>query len=174
MRSAPLRETAAKTVGGGWKPYPTVPLAAAVSLVVVSVLATAWVSFTDSGPEPVTAADVVAAVDLRFEDRDDGSIDVIDANRQYVIEKLEPGSNGFLRSTLRGLARARKMAGQGDETPFSLQRTGNGQLLLIDPVTDQVVDLWAFGTTNASVFARYLQDDNGQAAVFRHRPGHVQ
>lgn len=149
--------------------YPTVPLTAAVGLVAVTVIATGWVSATDDGSEAALPDDVVASVDLRFEDRSDGSIDVIDAGRQNVIDTLEPGDNGFLRSTLRGLARTRGMNGAGPETAFSLLRTESGQLLLLDPVTGNRVDLWAFGTTNAESFARYLPATN-EPTVQGHSP----
>jgi len=146
----------AETGGRKWKPYPTVPLAAAVGLVVVTVFGTGLVSLTGNKPVHEMPADVVASVALRFEDRDDGSIDVIDASDRTVLETLGPGDNGFIRSTLRGLARARMMAGEGDDIPFVLQQIANGRLILTDPVTERSVDLWAFGSTNAQSFVRYL------------------
>lgn len=142
---------------GGFKPYPTVPLAAAVGLVVVTVLATGWVSLTEDDEAMQMPTGVVDSVMLRFEDRADGSIDVIDARVQQTLETLGPDDNGFLRSTLRGLARVRAMSGVGSEEAFSLLRTDDGRLLLIDPVTEESVDLWAFGKTNARSFARYLE-----------------
>lgn len=142
----------------GFKPYPTIPLATAVGLVAITVLSTAIVSFTGNKPEPLQPSDVVAAVDLRFEDLDDGSINVIDDANDAVLETLEPGENGFLRSTLRGLARARMTTGAGADVAFSLQRTAEGQLLLTDPVTARSVDLWAFGSANAKSFLHYLGD----------------
>ena len=148
--------TAEATGRKQWKPYPTVPLAAAVGLVVVTVFGTGFVILSGNAPTHDTPVDVVASVELRFEDRSDGSIDVIDASSQTVLETLEPGDSGFIRSTLRGLARARLMAGEGDDVAFVLQQTKSGRLVLSDPVTERSVDLWAFGSTNARSFVRYL------------------
>lgn len=145
-------------------PYPTIPLATAVGLVAITVVSTAIVSFTGSKPVPTLPTEIVDTVELRFEDLDDGSINVIDAGSDAVLETLEPGANGFLRSTLRGLARARMTTGAGANVAFSLQRTTEGQLLLTDPVTTRSVDLWAFGSANAKSFLRYLGDPGGTDA----------
>ena len=70
-----------------------------------------------------------------------------------------PGSNGFLRATLRGLARERKRHEGGPEIPFRLTAWSNGRLTLADPATGRTVDLAAFGPTNAEVFGRLLTLD---------------
>lgn len=152
----PEREPHADEAERGFRPYPTIPLAAAVSLVVVSVLSVAFVRVTGGDAAAPAPAAVVAAIDLRFQDRQDGAVVVIDAATDAEIDVLEPGTHGFTRSTLRGLARARKARGAGMEVPFSLTQTEAGRLLLSDPVTGREVDLWAFGATNALAFARYL------------------
>lgn len=151
--------------GRRWHAYPTVPLAAAVSLVVVSLVATAWVSFIADEPEQEPAAEIVASVDLRFEDADDGSIRVMDAGRDTLIDRVEPGSGGFMRSALRLLAIERLDAGGSAEAAFSLQRTAGGRLLLVDTQTDRVVDLWAFGADNARLFLRYLPGAEADSAT---------
>ena len=142
-----------------WARYPTLPLAAASSLVVIAVVAVALSRISgvgmdagsDTVPEPI-----VAAIELLFEDREDGSVIVIDAADGRVIDQLEPGTNGFLRSTLRSFVRARRAVDAGPGQPFSVQRTDTGRLLLSDSATGRSVDLWAFGTTNAEAFGRFL------------------
>jgi putative photosynthetic complex assembly protein len=123
---------------------------------VISVIATAWVSWTGSGPVTEVPTDVVASLDLRFVDQADGSLAVVDVADGETIETIEAGQNGFLRSTLRGLARARRAEGGSADAPFSLMQTSEGRLLLIDPVSGSQVDLWAFGSTNAGTFVRFL------------------
>ena len=59
--------------------------------------------------EPDEAA--VAVRELRFEDRPDGSVVVIDATTKSVIHTMT-GENGFFRGALRGLARERRRAGR--------------------------------------------------------------
>jgi len=105
--------------------------------------------------EPDEAA--VAMRELRFEDRADGSVIVIDAPSQTVIHTMV-GENGFFRGALRGLARERKRNGLGSEQPFQLIGRADGRLTLVDPATGQRIDLESFGPTNAAVFARFMTD----------------
>jgi len=99
-----------------------------------------------------------ASRDLYFYDRDDGGVTVADANGGAVIAQFEPATNGFLRSTVRGLVRERKRRELGPETPFRVSMEPDGRLLLSDPATNRTVDLRAFGPTNLDVFARLLPD----------------
>ena len=93
---------------------------------------------------------------LRFEDRNDGSIAVIDGQSLAEIAQIAPGSNGFLRSTVRGLVRERKRRELGPEMPFVLAIRTDGRLTLDDPATSRHVDLDAFGSVNAIVFRHFL------------------
>ncbi len=139
--------------------YPTLPLAAASSMVIIAVVAVAIIRISGVGPaasfDPESEP-VVAAIELRFEDREDGSVVVINAADGRVIDYLEPGTNGFLRSTLRSFVRARRAIDAGPEVPFSVQQTDAGRLLLSDAATGRSIDLWAFGPTNAEAFGRFL------------------
>jgi len=99
---------------------------------------------------------VVATRDVNFMDRSDGGVDVIDAVSGQPIDIVQPGTNGFLRGTLRGLARERKRQGFGPEIPFTLSGRADGRLTLQDPATGRRVDLDSFGPTNSLVFARLL------------------
>ena len=93
--------------------------------------------------------------ELRFEDRPDGSVAVIDARNNTVVETVT-GEAGFFRGTLRGLARERRRMGLGAEAPFQLIGRADGRLTLADPVTGQRVDLESFGPANAAAFSRFL------------------
>ena len=64
------------------------------------------------------------------------------------------GQQGFLRGSLRALARSRQRAGQGPEQPFVLTGHTDGRLVLLDPVTGDRINLESFGPTNAAVFAQ--------------------
>ncbi len=99
----------------------------------------------------------LAVRELRFEDRPDGSVVVIDAPTRTVIHTVT-GENGFFRGALRGLARERKRNGLGPEQPFQLIGRADGRLTLVDPATGQRIDLESFGPTNAAVFARFMND----------------
>jgi len=138
------------------QPFPRFVLVGAGLLIAVTIMTAVLVRYyigIDTFP-PTTPA--VAARDLRFEDRPDGSVNVIDAHDGKVVTVLAPGTNGFLRATLRGLARERRIEDAGKTTPFRLTGYADGRLTLEDPDTGRRIDLEAFGQTNLSVFVRLL------------------
>lgn len=100
-------------------------------------------------------APAVAQRDLRFEDRPDGSIAVIDARDGRLVHSVT-GEAGFVRGTLRGLARERKRAGHGPAQAFQLIGRADGRLTLLDPVTGRLVDIESFGPLNAAPFAQLM------------------
>lgn len=94
---------------------------------------------------------------LRFEDQPDGSVAVIDHARGQVLAELS-GEQGFLRGSMRAMARERIRAGGTREQPFELIARADGRLTLFDPVAGTRIDLESFGPTNSAVFARLLRD----------------
>jgi putative photosynthetic complex assembly protein len=97
----------------------------------------------------------VAQRDLRFADRADGAILIYDGASTTPFDVLQ-GENGFIRGTLRGIARKRKEAGLDSSLPFHLAAWPDGRLTLDDPATGTRVELEAFGGTNAGAFAHLL------------------
>ncbi len=130
-------------------------LLAAVALIVVSLLAVGAVRLNGTPLNRPTGS-LVASRDLRFADGPDGSVAVIDARSGQAIERLAPGSNGFLRASLRSIARRRVFSGDMDQS-FHLTAWSDGRLTLDDPVSGSLIDLEAFGPTNEAVFAGFLQ-----------------
>lgn len=104
----------------------------------------------------------VATRALLFQDAADGAVVIRDAERDLAVGELAPGSNGFARGALRGLARERKRRDVGPEIPFLLVRRADGGLSLEDPATARTIDLSAFGPVNVAPFAR-LMTANGAA-----------
>ncbi|MGH8336257.1 MAG: photosynthetic complex assembly protein PuhC, partial [Gammaproteobacteria bacterium] len=103
-----------------------------------------------------TAQSAVAVRHLKFVDNSDGGISIFDVGAAQPFDTIAPGGNGFLRGTLRGLARARKLQHEGSEKGFDLIRTADGSLHLADPVTGRDIYLDAFGPTNASIFEQIM------------------
>lgn len=89
---------------------------------------------------------------LQFNDLPDGDITVLDAHNQQTVARFS-GEQGFLRSTLRALARERHREKIGPDAPFLLIGRTDGRLTLLDPTTQQRIDLESFGPSNAAVFA---------------------
>jgi putative photosynthetic complex assembly protein len=138
------------------RPFPRGALFGAAALVGFAILATSAARFGDLGTMRVTAAAPLEVRELRFVDGPDGSVRVFGVHEQRVVEVLEPGTNGFIRGVMRGLARERKRQDISDEPPFRLVRWADGQLSLDDPSTGRSIRLEAFGPTNAQAFARIL------------------
>ncbi len=127
-------------------------LIGAVLLAVLIGVSTVRLSGTDiRNPD----ADAVATRSLRFEDRPDGSVAVLDALNGLQIDSIQ-GEAGFLRGALRAMARERRKQGLGAGPAFELIARADGRLTLSDPATGQRIDLESFGPTNAGNFARLL------------------
>jgi putative photosynthetic complex assembly protein len=111
---------------------------------------------TGVGRVPVPESTVYEQANLRFEDRGDGAIVVIDAANGRTATVLAPGTNNFVRGVLRGFARDRRAREIGAEPPFALIRWSDGRLSLEDGSTGRKVDLESFGPTNLDSFAKLL------------------
>jgi putative photosynthetic complex assembly protein len=106
-----------------------------------------------SGLDPRTPdAAVQWQRDLQFTDLPSGDIAVLDHRTGQKVAVFS-GEQGFLRSTLRALARERQRESLGKEAPFLLIGRADGRLTLQDPSTGQRIDLESFGPSNAAVFA---------------------
>ena len=131
--------------------HPAMALAALVLICLATVI---WVRFSGQNIHAQDDAPLVSRA-LRFEDRLDGSIAVIDPANGTQITSIQ-GEQGFVRGVLRALARERKKNGLGSEQPFELIARKDGRFTLYDPATNARIDLEAFGPTNVSVFSHLL------------------
>jgi putative photosynthetic complex assembly protein len=130
-------------------------LLGAAGLVAISLLSVAAARIVGT-PSMIPSSSVVTAADLRFEDRADGGVNVFEGASAQPSHVITPGTNAFVRATVRGLAQQRKREGLGGETPFRLTAWTDGRLTLDDPATGRHVELVAFGRTNSGAFARLL------------------
>jgi putative photosynthetic complex assembly protein len=134
--------------------FPRWVLMCAGGLLAFTLIAVGLVRITGNGPDQKPAPGTAERA-LRFEDRPDGSIAVVDGRSGALIASVQ-GEQGFLRGALRALAKQRKARGVGAEQPFELIARTDGGLTLFDPVTNQRVDLESFGPTNAGAFVPLL------------------
>jgi putative photosynthetic complex assembly protein len=100
---------------------------------------------------------------LRFEDRPDGSIAVINYKTGQEIDSIQ-GEAGFVRGTLRGLAQERKRRGLDSGPPFELIYRADGRLTLFDTATGRMLDLESFGPSNAGTFFKLFNASQAVAA----------
>lgn len=94
---------------------------------------------------------------LHFDDGADGSVVVRGAD-EGTIARFPVAEGGFLRGTLRALARERRQEGEGSEAPFRVAQWPDGQLTLEDMATGRRIDVTAFGATQAALFRRLLTE----------------
>lgn len=135
-------------------PFPRVVLLGAVALVGLTIVSAGTARLLGQRqPRPV--AQEVMARDLQFQDRSDGSVAVIDAGNGALVDVLAPGSNGFIRASLRSLASRRRFEGDSNQV-FHLAALSDGRLTLDDPTSGNPIELEAFGQTNEQAFARLL------------------
>jgi putative photosynthetic complex assembly protein len=153
------------SIGSSRKHFDGVPreiLRGAGLLVGFALLAATVARQTDVGTLHMPAASAVETLALRFEDRPDGSVAVRDARDDQAIYIVQPGTYGFIRSTLRGLARERRRADLDASTPFTLTHWSDGTVSLEDAATRRRVNLDAFGPDNARAFAQLFNKRESQ------------
>ena len=104
---------------------------------------------------------LVQARTLLFSDGADGEVVISDAASSAIVRTLTAGEGSFIRGVVRSLVRTRHQQGLFAQTGFHLNLYEDGRLQLIDPLTEQVIDLVAFGPTNMAEFAALLAQEPG-------------
>ncbi|GAA0607659.1 hypothetical protein GCM10009416_50760 [Craurococcus roseus] len=140
----------------GRSPHPSVVLATGALLLAVLVATVMSRPRPGDGLEAGHGRPASVSIDLRFEDLPDGGVAVRRADDGAAVAVLAPGTEGFVRATLRGLARDRKRGDFGPEQPFRLSAWTDGGLSLEDRATGRTLDLRAFGSTQVEAFSRLL------------------
>lgn len=147
--------------GAAIKPQPQgIPkaiLIGAAVLIVVTIVGAGLARVTGFGRSEPPMAQAVETLSLHFEDQPDGSVLVRRAPDRVVIFRVAPETNGFIRATVRGLARERQRENISDEVPFVLTAWGDGRVTLDDTTTGRRVSLEAFGATNVGAFAQLFR-----------------
>lgn len=146
---------------------PTVPRAALIGVAGVLLFTMAMTGATRFGFLPHSADPVASRAaqnvapaktrELRFSDRADGAVVVSDATTGGTVKVVEFGQGGFLRATMRRMAKARIAAGVGAQPPFKLVLWENGALSLSDPETGRIAEIQGFGADHSRIFAEMLE-----------------
>ena len=138
------------------QPFPKGALVGALGLMILTIVSAAAARLTSAGPALPTGT-IVSQRDFRFADRTDGSIAVFDAADGRQLDVLAPGTNGFIRASLRSLASRRKFNHDPDDV-WHITAWADGRLTLNDHESGGVIDLEAFGETNEMAFARLMTE----------------
>lgn len=134
---------------------------AALAGVVVLVLVLVAVSrLTGMKADVEVAHKAQQSAQFTFKDAPSGAVLVVNPDTGALVRELAPGTNGFLRATLRGLARKRRALGIGSSAPFKIVQYATGHVALVDPSTGTHVALDAFGPTNVMAFSSLLEELN--------------
>lgn len=144
-----------------YRAFPSGPLVACAALITVAIGAAAlgdWRGISSAVPR---SAPLVSRP-IQFVDQPDGAIRALDATTRQEIMIIAPGTNGFLRATLHGLARERRREGFGPQPPFQLTAWRDGRLTLTDSTTGRRIELESFGQDNEAAFARLLTNEERQ------------
>ena len=139
-----------------YRPFPRGPLIAVAVMLGFLILMVGYARITGTKAELAPLPPVVESRDIRFVDLPDGSLAVHDVATGALIQTLPPGREGFIRGVLRSLERQRKGHKATLAEPFHLTRRQDGNMTLEDPTTGILLDLKAFGHTNATAFAPFL------------------
>lgn len=133
-----------------------------LALVVAMASAVSFGLIAPSGNPQLSrdAANVAPAQqrELLFADAADGSVMVTDAASGEEVLTIAYGESGFLRATVRGMAKSRLAAGGTPDQPFVLTRWDNGALSLSDPVSGRSRELIGFGENQSAAFDRLLEE----------------
>ena len=138
--------------------------AGALLLVTLALAAHARVTnASDAARTEAQAPAVVQHAELRFEDRPDGSVAVLDASTGREVHVVPPAEGGFVRGVMRGMFRTRKLESIPADGLFRLTLYADEAFVLEDPQSGRRVDLRSFGPTNEAAFSRMLPPPGGGA-----------
>ena len=136
---------------------PTVPLLLSGGLVLLTIIGVFFQQLVvNPGAEPRPMPELIGERQLQFTDHDDGSVTVRELPGGQVLDTVGPGEGNFLRGTLRGLVRERRLHDESMVPGFVIGRYADGSIVLSDTATGRRIDLRAFGEVNAREFTRYL------------------
>ncbi|MEM9277455.1 MAG: photosynthetic complex assembly protein PuhC [Pseudomonadota bacterium] len=135
------------------------PLFGALALVVFSLLLV--FGSVISGVEPVgfNNSPTVTERSLLFRDGNNGEVLVFDADSFQALATFEKGEGAFVRISMRGMARQRINRELDLLSPFQLMKTENGNLYILDPLSDHKIRINAFGPVATKSFSQFLERD---------------
>ncbi len=158
-----LKETPLEQGGKeSYSPIKKIHFQAMLLVMILSLTYVTYVTQFDKAPSHEVVA-IQDKADLVFKDGEHGEIliQVIDQQNGdiRVVNELQlEGEQGFLRGTLRALARERRTRQLSPDVAFQLILQKDGHLSITDPLTKNTIALEAFGPDNLGVFIKLLNE----------------
>jgi putative photosynthetic complex assembly protein len=149
------------------EPFPRTMLVTAGLMIAFAIGAAGFGRATHIGTVSVAESQAWQSIRVRFEDRPDGAIVMLDEASGDERARLAAGQGGFVRGVLRSLARERAQSGIDAGPPFELTRWQDGRLSLQDLATGRRIEIDAFGPDNAASFRNLLDSAQGDAQTSR-------
>ena len=142
------------------------------AMLIVMLLSLTYVTYTTQFSSPIKTEEsrVLQSTQLVIKDDSNGDILIELINNHNSTSTGEhlgvnkvlryTGEQGFLRGTLRALARERRLRNLTSDAPFELTLLEDGRLSINDTLTKKGIDLEAFGPDNVAVFVEILKESN--------------
>ena len=138
------------------------PFLLMVALIVLAALLTVGTArWWQDAATPSLGAPRIMMV-LQFSADSSGNLTVRKFPDGEVVETLSPDDGGFVRTMVRVIRRDLGAGANVDAMPFQLSAWQDGRMSLVDTATGRSVDLRAFGPTQAGVFLRWINAEEGR------------
>jgi putative photosynthetic complex assembly protein len=159
-----IRQTVPRTRQQARRPsFPRLPLYSAFALILFAIGAIIFGERTGIGTVMTETGTPVDIIDLTLSQEAGDRVLVKDAVSGKVIADFGPGEGGFIRGSMRALARMRMTAEAETNAPYRLIKWTSGALSLSDTATGQRIYLNAFGPDQVAAFEKLL-DPYGRTA----------
>ena len=136
--------------------FPGWMLASIGALLVLTVAAAGLSRYSGIGAVRPPLGEVLASLDLRFEQQADNSVVVRRFQDNAILETLPTDGGGFLRGAWRSMMRERAFKKADPAAPFRLVRREGMRYALIDGATGDRMDLDGFGSSHSLAMGHLL------------------
>ncbi len=140
-------------------PFPRLPLYSAFVLIAFAVVAIIFSQKTGIGTMLTDPGRPLDMIDLTISQTVDDRVLVTEANSGRVLADFAPGEGGFVRGSLRALARMRMTAEVDINEPYRVIKWSNGSVSLSDTKSGQRIYLNAFGPDQVAAFEKFLGNE---------------
>lgn len=136
---------------------PRVLVVAMFSLMAASVALVAFAQLTDRPNVGVlTEAPVVQSLEITLTGDRSGHYIVQDADGTFLTDSAR-NRDGFVGVIGKVIDRERMLNGIDGNPPLTVVRRENGNIAILDPATDKVIELIGYGADNIAAFAKLLE-----------------